>query len=300
MMNKNIDYMDQASQKSTFHMEVSPNLASDIIQQAATQQYVGQWEGYAKQVIKKDQLSDNLLPMVEGSESGSIDFRFLVRFNLDVTKSVYVAGYSEVVLDFRPYNINIINNVYIDIDGKLFDNNKIIARWQNIEDNNHYGQVEGSFNEDGRTIIGGFQAMTGVQTRIPVDGNLFLEKIPQEPLPCESISPQRGLEALNIIWQAKHTILATHFSPIPPYDEYISLLLQKMKDEVSVIRIVQDSCDESLNWLYRFRNNNGCFLPFYNEYKLNGIPFPSDIIVVDDEVALQVFFTLDQNQKTKV
>jgi hypothetical protein len=49
--------------------------------------------------------------------------------------------------------------------------------------------------------------------------------------------------------------------------------------------------EEVYSWLNRFRNPDGTPLHHYTEFKFSGTPLPADIMVVDDEVALQYFAT---------
>ena len=95
---------------------------------------------------------------------------------------------------------------------------------------------------------------------------------------------------LDIIRRARRSILITHFTAETPAEAYLSLLLEKLRDEVTITLIVArppDAPAEMHGWLRRFRDSS--LRPYYQEYLFPGLPLPSDVLVADEEIALQHF-----------
>ena len=72
-------------------------------------------------------------------------------------------------------------------------------------------------------------------------------------------------------------------------------MLEKLRNKVTITRIVAflpDAPAEVYSWLNRFRTRRvGTPRRYYTEYQFSGIPLPSNLMVIDDEVAVQYFAT---------
>jgi hypothetical protein len=97
---------------------------------------------------------------------------------------------------------------------------------------------------------------------------------------------------VDLIKGATEFILATHFTTEIPPEEYIVAMLERLRDDIPITRIVArlpGVPKEVYSWLNRFRMADATTRPYYREKQYVGIPLPFDIMVIDDKVAVQGF-----------
>jgi hypothetical protein len=277
----------RALRQGTYRADARPE---DATGKAKRQRIAGRWEGYARQKLNKGTLLKPLPKISESMVPHDTSILITVRLTMDITGDHLLSGNGELEFHYRPLGVDFDQTVYVDIDGSLLEGNRFAVELQNIEDNSHLAHFSGTISDDGLTLTGKYQAF-GIATKKAVSGDVFLEKIPDVPESCEIISAQRKPEVLlDIIRQARRSILATHFTTEIPPGSYISLMLEKLRNEVKVSLIAAfhpDAPKEVHGWRRSFRDVS--LRPFYQEYLFPGTPLPSDIVVVDDEIALQCF-----------
>jgi hypothetical protein len=281
----------RALHQQTYRAEARPEAAARLLDVARASQVAGRWEGQAWQKIYQGtvlKVSEDIEVPVPSDGA----FFITVRMRFDIAEDHLITGEGELVFDFQPLGKDLTRTVYMDVDGAVLKDSRIAVELRNIMDDSRVAHISGTISTDGLTFAGTYQAF-GMYTRMAVAGDFLLEKISEVPESCEMITgPQKPEALLDLIRQARRSILTTHFTPEIPTDAYISHMLEKLRNGVTITRIVAfqpDASRDVYRWLRYFRHPDGSALPHYQEYQFPGMPLPLDIIVVDDEIALQYF-----------
>jgi hypothetical protein len=156
-----------------------------------------------------------------------------------------------------------------------------------------------TLSDDGQILTGTYQAL-GILTNEAVTGEFYLQKVRKVTETCEVITVEPVRKIVDLIWGATKSILVTHFTPEIPPEEYILAMLERLRDDVTITRIVATLPDvpkEVYSWLNKFRTDKGVLLPYYKEFKYVGTPLPFDIMVIDDKVAVQGFASYPDARK---
>lgn len=284
------------------HEEPAPSTsiedAQQILQEAKRHQLLGRWEGGGQYKFARGtclMLPSELERVIPVMRQTTINIS--MRLTLESAGASQLEGDGELGFDFRPLGEDFVKSVYtvsVDITGEALEAGKITLQLRDIEHTNHLITIKGNFGEDGLTLIGTYKDK-GLFTEKPIKGVFELEQVRELPDEYEVItSAGRDNKVIALLNQASRSILVTHFTTEPPSDEYVSVMLQKLAKGVPIERIVAflpDAPPKAYDWLRDFCAEDGSFKPQYTEYEFLGMPIPLDILVVDDEVALQGFAT---------
>ena len=277
--------------------QASPALLGEtscVLPASRSQQIAGRWEGCAKHTIREG----TLLSLPGEQEQGIVvdhatSAIAAMRVTFEGSGDDQFSGDGELDIDLSSLNIAYVKSVYADIEGEALKDGCYAFEVQNIEDAGNRMYFTATLSEDGQALTGTYQAV-GLMTKEAVAGEFYLKKVREITEGYEVITFEPMRKIVDLIRGASHSILATHFTTEIPPEEYISAMLKRLRDEVRITRIVAPLPDvrkEVYSWLNRFRTPEGTTLHYYKEYKFLGTPLPFDIMVIDDEVAVQGFAT---------
>ena len=269
--------------------------AEGLLPPTPEEQITGRWEGYAWQTLLKG--THLTLPEeIGGSEievaRDMITFTAM-RLTLQSSDDSQLSGNGQLDFDLHRLYIDFVKTVHVTITGARLEDGSYTFETQNIKDTSnqiHFSQ--GTLSKDGQVLMGKFYAM-GFMTKRHVEGDFQLVKVREVPGDYEVIILETWRKIIDLLKKARHSILVTHFTTEIPPEDYISVMLQKLH-KVAITRIVAflpDAPAEVYSWLKHFRKRDGTVQHNYQEYEFPGTPLPSNLMVIDDEVAVQYFAT---------
>jgi hypothetical protein len=271
-----------------------PEDAARLLHATQAQQITGRWEGYGRQKLLRGMLLT--LPAELGKRIAvphDMTAKITMRLTMESSSDYHISGEGELDFNLRLLGEEFTNSVYVDIVGDVLEDGRLAFETQNIEDNSNWLHLSGTLSEDGRVLSGTYQAV-GLMTQESVTGEFFLEKARELREDYEMITFEIRRRVIDLIRQARRSVLVTHFTTEIPPEDYVSIMLEKLHDEVTITRIVAflpGAPKEVYSWLNRFRKRDGTTRRYYKEYQFPGTPLHSDIMVIDDEVAMQYFAT---------
>jgi hypothetical protein len=286
-------YIREALRQLAYHdPAIRPPDISYILPAAGKQRIAGRWEGCARHTIGKGTL---LAHPIEREQSIVIEHDTSAIIALHVTfersGDAQFSGDGELDIDLSQLDIEDVNSVYVDIQGERLHDGRYVFEAQDIEDASCRMLVTATLSEDGQSLSGTYQAV-GLLTKEAVTGEFYLKKARGLREDCEVITVEPMHKIVDLIRGASDSILVTHFATEIPPEDYIEAMLERLRDDIRITRIVaKHPCvpKEVYSWLNRFRRADATMLPYYREYQYLGIPLPFDIMVIDDEVAVQGF-----------
>jgi hypothetical protein len=271
---------------------VRPQDISYILPATGAQRIAGRWEGYARHTIPKGTLlahpeerEGNII--VDHDTSGVI----ALRVTFERSGNAQFSGDAELDIDLSQLDIEVVKSVYVDIQGERLHDGRYVFEAQDIEDASSRMHVTATLSEDGQTLSGTYQAI-GLLTKEAVTGEFSLKRLRglREGYEVITVDPMRKI--VELIRGATEFILVTHFTTEIPPEDYIDAMLERLRDDIRISRIVAKLPGvpkEVYSWLNRFRRGDATTLPYYREFQYSGVPLPFDIMVIDDEVAVQGF-----------
>jgi hypothetical protein len=262
-----------------------------VVPDSRAQQIAGRWEGSAVHPIREG----TLLSLPGEQEQGIvvehvISARTALRITFESSEDEQFSGDGELDIDLSQLDITYVKSVYTDITGEALQDGCFAFEAQNIEDAGSRMYFKATLSDDGQTLTGTYQAV-GLLTNEAVTGEFYMQKVQKVTEGCEVITVDPIRKIVDLIWGATKSILVTHFTPEIPPKEYIEAMLERLRDDVTITRIVAflpGVPKEVYSWLNNFRKE-GALLPYYKESQYIGTPLPFDIMVIDDKVAVQGF-----------
>jgi len=268
---------------------------SGVVSSSRAQQIAGRWEGYARHTIGEG----TLLSLPGEQEQGIvvedvISARTALRVTFERSEDEQFSGDCELDIDLSSLNIAYVKSMYVDITGEALRDGRFAFEAQDTEDAGNRIHFTATLSDDGQMLRGKFQAV-GLMTNEAVTGEFYLQRARMSTEGYEVITDEPMRKVVDLIWGARESILVTHFTTEIPSEEYISAMLERLRDEVTITRVVTflpGVPKEVYSWLNRFRTDEGTTMHHhYTEREYKGAPLPFDIMVIDDEVAVQGFAT---------
>jgi len=277
-----------------------PGEPSRVLHDSRAQQIAGRWEGSATHPIR-----EGTLLSLPGEEEQSIvvehviSARTALRITFESSVDEQFSGDGELDIDLSQLDITYVKSVYADITGEALQDGCFAFEAQNIEDAGNRMYFMATLSDDGQMLTGTYRAV-GLLTNEAVTGEFYLQKVRKVTDGYEVITVEPVRKIVDLVWGATKSILTTHFTPEIPPEEYILAMLERLRDDVTITRIVAflpGVPKEVYSWLNRFRTEEGALLPYYKESKYLGTPLPFDIMVIDDKVAVQGFASYPDARK---
>jgi hypothetical protein len=293
-------YIREALKQLAFEaLPALPGESSRVVPDSRTRQIAGPWEGSAIHPTREG----TLLSLPGEEEHGIvvervISARTALRITIESSKDEQFSGDGELDVDLSQLDITYVKSVYVDISGEALQDGTFAFEAQNIEDAGNRMYFKATLSDDGQTLTGTYQAV-GLLTNDAVTGEFYMQKVRKVTERCEVITVDPIRKIVDLIWGATKSILVTHFTPEIPPKEYNLAMLERLRDDVTITRIVAflpGVPKEVYSWLNNFRKE-GTLLPYYKEFEYIGTPLPFDIMVIDDEVAVQGFASYPDARK---
>jgi len=214
-----------------------------------------------------------------------------LRVTFERSGNAQFSGDAELDIDLSQLDIEVVKSVYVDIQGERLHDGRHVFEAQDIEDVSCRMHLTATLSEDGQALSGTYQAI-GLLSQEAVTGEFSLKRLRGLREGYEKITVDPMRKIVDLIRGARDSILATHFTTEIPPEDYIEAMLERLRDDIRITRIVAKLPGvpkKVYSWLNRFRRADATTLPYYREFQYSGVPLPFDIMVIDDEVAVQGF-----------
>jgi hypothetical protein len=295
-MNKEVDRLiKKALRQTAYHaLPAQPGEAARILRTAQAQQFTGDWEGYGRLTLPKGTrvtLPDDRETSMEVPHD--LIAVTTLHLTLESSGNSHITGDGELKFDLCSLGKEVVKSVYVNIAGDILEDARILFEGQSIEDTSHRVDFSGILSGDSKTLSGTYHAMRLI-TETGVSGDFSLEKVLAFPGDYEVITFEPMQRIIDLLRHARSSILVTHFTTDIPPDEYVSVMLERLRHDVAITRVVAflpGASKEVYSWLKSFRKKDSTTRRHYSEYQISGTPLPLDITVIDDEIAVQRFAT---------